>query len=146
MPPVATAAASRPTFDPAPMARDFTPGGLKLEGQYENDRNISYHQLYKDILREVYGPRMPPTQDVIIGHHLTYVIVEKREGFDYQIVQEIPSADALIFDHEVAQCIWGDAWASRLTLLALEPPASRDKLLAELYYGRLLRPRRASAP
>jgi hypothetical protein len=109
-------------------ANDFTKGGLKLEGQYENDRNAESRELFKAIIREAYG-----VQDVIIAHHLTYV---KDEG-DFEYVEEVPSADALIFDHDVARKIWGvDKYKDILVRLALEPIATRDKLLGELYHAR----------
>lgn len=112
--------------------QDFTPSGVKIEGTYENDRNADGSKLFKDIIREAFG-----ITDVIIAHHLVYVKDDKRaDGFDYQVVEEIPSADSLIFDHDVAQKIWGTNFKSILMQLAIEPVASRDKLLAQLYYAR----------
>lgn len=114
------------------QAQDFTPGGVKIEGSYENDRNAANSDLFKAIIREVYG-----VQDVIIAHHLVYVRVETREGFDYQIVEEIPSADALIFDHDIARKLWGADWQGVLRQLACEPVETRDALLATLYHARV---------
>lgn len=111
--------------------KDFSPVGTKLEGNYENDRNADSAELFKAIIREAYG-----VKDVIIAHHLVYVTREKRDGFDYEIVQEIPSADTLIFDHAVARKIWGDQYKSILTRLACEPVETRDTLLHLLYYSR----------
>lgn len=108
-------------------ATDFTIGGTRIEGTYENDRNAESSDLFKAIIRKVYN-----VKDVIVAHHLVYVTVENRDGFDYQIVQEVPSADALIFDHAVAKCLWPDAWQTNLTKLALEPIPTRDALLATL--------------
>jgi hypothetical protein len=114
------------------MQQDYTPTGVKIEGSYENDRNAASSDLFKAMIREAYG-----VQDVIIAHHLVYVRVDKRaDGFDYQIVEEIPSADALIFDHEVAKKLWGDCWKDNLVKLASEPCETRDKLLANLYRSR----------
>ena len=110
---------------------DFTPSGLKIEGPYENDRNAASRDLFKAIICEACG-----AQDVIIAHHLTYVAVEKRDGFDYQVVEEIPSADALIFDHKLAEKIWGKDFKGVLALLAVAPVPERDQLLCRLYYGR----------
>jgi hypothetical protein len=113
-------------------ATDFTPTGVKLEGAYENDRNSENHDLYKAIIREVFG-----VTDVICGHHLVYQIEEKRaDGFTYTYVQEIPSADALIFDHDVARKLWGPGFMTNLVHLACEPVATRDKMLAALFYSR----------
>jgi hypothetical protein len=112
--------------------KDFTPTGLKIEGAYENDRNAVSSDLFKAIIREAYGVR-----DVICGHHLVFERDEKRaDGFTYQIIEEIPSADSLIFDHDVAKVIWGGRWKEVLTDLALEPVSTRDKLLTDLYRTR----------
>jgi len=85
--------------------KDFSENGLKLEGQYENDRNAQSRDLFKAIIREAYG-----CEDVIVAHHLTYVAEEKRvdkdgRAYSFEVVEEIPSADALIFDHDVAKKI-----------------------------------------
>lgn len=109
----------------------FTETGLKVEGTYENTRNTRNRELYGAIIKEAYH-----TDQVIIAHHLTYVTVDKRDGFDYQIVEEIPSADTLIFDHDVAQKIWGEDWSNVLHELAMTPVPERDKRLGELYHSR----------
>lgn len=112
---------------------DFTPSGIKLEGPYENDRNGENADLYKAIIREAYG-----VTDVICGHHLVYQVEDKRaDGFVYTFVEEIPSADTLIFDHEVARKIWGEPkYITVLQHLACVPPEARDKVLRVLYEGR----------
>lgn len=111
---------------------DFTPTGIKIEGQYENHRNGDHSAIFKAMIREAYG-----VTDVICGHHLVYQVEEKRaDGFTYTFVEEIPSADTLIFDHDVASKIWGPNFLDVLVKLACEPIATRDKLLGELYYGR----------
>jgi hypothetical protein len=115
---------------------DFTPKGLKIEGAYENDRNIQSSDLFKAIIREACGAK-----DVIIAHHLTYVVEEEwDDGFKYQIIEEIPSADALIFDHDIARKIWGLDWRDVLARLALTPISERDAELAHLYYRRKNKP------
>jgi len=112
--------------------KDFTPTGVKIDGAYENDRNADSYDLFKAIIKEAYN-----CQDVIIGHHLVHVYQDKRpDGFTYQVVEEIPSADALIFDHDVAKKLWGDSYLNNLSALAMEPVATRDKLLASMYAAR----------
>lgn len=113
-------------------ANDFTPTGIKLEVTYENDRNSENADIYKAIIREAYG-----VQDVICGHHLVYQVEDKRaDGFTYTFVEEIPSADTLIFDHDVAKKIWGANYKTILVSLALEPIATRDQLLGQLFAAR----------
>lgn len=116
--------------------KDFTPTGVKIEGSYENDRNAASSELLKAMLREAYN-----VSDVIIAHHLVFVTVDHRPDdkgvfFDYQVVEEIPAIDTLIFDHEIAAKIWGENFKDVLMQLACEPCTTRDKLLANLYYGR----------
>lgn len=111
---------------------DFTPTGLKLMGSYENDRNSENRELYKAIIREVFG-----VQEVICGHHLVFVIEDKREdGFVYQVTEEVPAADTLIFDHGVMQKLFPHTWQECLMHLALTPTEERDVELAKLYHGR----------
>lgn len=114
------------------LTKDFTPGGTKINGAYENDRNGNSADLFKAVIREAYG-----VKDVIIAHHLVFVREEHRDdGFTYQIVEEVPSADCLLFDHEVARRIWGEEWEAALTRLALTPPEHRDEVFAKMYYNR----------
>lgn len=111
---------------------DVTSTGLRVVGAWENDRNVENAKLYKSIIREVFG-----VTDVIIGHHLVYEVAEKRsDNFTYQIVEEIPSADALIFCHDVAKKLWGVQYKMILARLAIEPEASRDALLQSFYNNR----------
>lgn len=114
-------------------ATDYTPTGLKIEGAYENDRNGENSKLYKAIVREAFD-----VEDVICGHHMVYEKQDKRaDGFTYQVIEEIPSADALIFNHNIAVKIWGQNFKETLAKLACEPVETRDKLLGDLYYSRI---------
>lgn len=113
--------------------QDHTSIGTRIEGAYENDRNSENSECWKAVVREAFA-----VTDVICGHHIVYQVEEKRgDGFTYTFVQEIPSADALIFDHDVARKIWGDGWQHCLTQLALEPIESRDALFATMYQARV---------
>lgn len=110
---------------------------FKLEGPWENDRNQDSRQLFKDILKEAYMEEGATSFDSIIGHHLSYEAhYTGEDGFPYTVVQELPSADSLIFDHDVAKKLWGDGWKEELVLLALTPVEDRDEMLANRYYGR----------
>lgn len=121
-------------YDTKPLTKDISETGIKYEGKYENDRNEVYRELYTDIIREAYGVR-----DVIIGHHLVYQTTEelvdpKTGPYTHTFVQEIPSADALIFDHGVAKKIFGRRWSDILSKLAVEPIETRDILLSTYFY------------
>lgn len=117
-------------------------GNLRMEGTYENIRNRLHKDLFVAILKEVFIDSMPDPDDVMIAHHLT--VVRQDIGVDaatgrtthVEVVEEYPSADTLIFDHEVAKKLWGHRWKAVLMQLAWEPVETRDDLLAKLYYGR----------
>lgn len=91
--------------------------------EFENNRNSANEALFDAMIRIAY----PDTNLVVGAHHIFY----RRDGrLD---AQEIPSADALIFDHFIAQKVWGDRYKAVLTELALEPVATRDALLRRLF-------------
>lgn len=89
----------------------------------ENERNARGAELFKAIIREVYG-----ADNIGIGHHLMFSDGAKTD--------EQPSVDTMIFDHNVAQTLWGADYRDVLVRLALEPQATRDALLADLYNNR----------
>ncbi len=114
---------------------DFTPTGVCIEGAYENDRNAENAQLYKDIIKRAFG-----VTDVIIAHHLVYVVEDRRaDGFAYQVVEEIPAADTLMFDHGIMRKLFGDEYKRVVVELALEPVVTRDALLGQYFYGKFPR-------
>lgn len=107
----------------------YSPGGQRVEGPYENQRNAQSADLFKAIIKEAKG-----VTDVIIAHHLVCVVSEEgKDHFTYTIVQEIPSADTLIFDHDIMSTIFGVSYKEVMKELACEPVESRDKLLRKLY-------------
>ncbi|MBR1173886.1 hypothetical protein JQ617_07970 [Bradyrhizobium sp. KB893862 SZCCT0404] len=94
--------------------------------EFENNRNTANEALFKRMLALAY----PDVDLVVSGHHIFY-----RRAGDPQH-EEIPSADALIFDHTIAQKVWGDGYRDVLTTLVIEPVATRDALLQRLFEGR----------
>lgn len=108
---------------------------LRLFGEYttaqsaldaETKRFTSNADLFEAILREVY----PDITFVAAGHHIMFL----RQGQSLPV--EVASADTLIFDHTIAQKLWGSDYRDVLKILACAPPASRDGVLRVLYYGR----------
>lgn len=65
----------------------------------ENARNKRNAALYVDLLHRAYGCK----QDVLIGHHLNF----QMHG-DITSINEVPSADTLLFDHDVMDKIFGE--------------------------------------
>jgi hypothetical protein len=111
-----------------PHAPELTPQGFRIEGAYENKRNTESSELFRELILEAYG-----ATQCIIAHHLTYVRVENDDGYDLQFVEEIPSADTLIFDVDAAQKLWGHHYEVVLKMLAIMPVPQRDQALASLW-------------
>lgn len=107
--------------------------GIRSEGDCENKRNRAGADVFAAIIREAFN-----VEDVICGHHIIYEQAQKaNNGFVYHDPQEIPSADALIFNHDVARKIWGEAdYMSALKRLVCEPIETRDALLRKMYNSR----------
>jgi len=92
----------------------------------ENKRNTDNTEVFCAVIREAF-----PNVDVAVtGHHLIFT----QNGS--QAPQEIPSADYLIFDHYIAQKIWGSPYLEILSRLSAEPKETRDALFCELYLAR----------
>lgn len=113
-------------MESAAQKKDYQ-NGLRVVGSWENDRNAASRALFTEILKEAYG-----IDQSIIAHHLVYV----KTVDDYTVVEEIPSADALIFNHEIMRKLFGDGFLNVLQTLACEPCETRDAKLAEFYEGR----------
>lgn len=94
-------------------------------GGAENARNERNRTLYTKILRAAGVVGRGP---VVIGHHLIYAAGGK--------LHEIPGADTLIFDHDIAKAVFGAGWAEALTTLALTPTSDRDEVLRDLFNRR----------
>lgn len=93
-------------------------GTLDSEAQRHTD-NLD---LFEAMLRTAY----PDITMIVAGHHIMYM----RAG--HPLPFEIPSADALIFDHAVAEAVWGERFRERLMFLAAEPTERRDAVLRNM--------------
>lgn len=118
---------------------DINAGNLRMEGTYENIRNRLNKDLFVAMLFECFEQSMPDADDIMIAHHLT--VVRQDVGIDaatglkthVEVVEEYPSVDTLLFDHEIARKLWGNKWMRHLTMLAMEPVETRDALALKLY-------------
>lgn len=90
----------------------------------ENARNTDNEALFREMIQLAY----PDADLVVAGHHIFY-----RRG---DVTEEIPSADALIFDHTIAEAVWGTDYDLVLGHLALTPVETRDVELRRLYNTR----------
>jgi hypothetical protein len=87
---------------------------------YENARNKAHAGLYVAIMRAAFGADC----EVLIGHHLTF-----EQGGKLETENEIPSADCLMFDHEVMKRVFGSNAFNIMRALASVPAEKRDSVL-----------------
>jgi hypothetical protein len=89
---------------------------------FENARNKEHAQLYTNLIK-----RAMEGCAVFIGHHLSFEL-----NGDLATENEIPSADCLIFDHEIMTAVFGNQAVEVMKRLAGVPVGERDTLLATM--------------
>ena len=91
---------------------------------YENARNKQHAALYERLMR--IALKSEGTVSILIGHHLCFEIDGKLETEN-----EIPSADCLMFDHDIMFAAFGEDKAIQIMRdLATVESGMRDNLLA----------------
>lgn len=88
---------------------------------YENGRNKTHRALYQAILKIAFPKEETPA---LIVHHLTFTDGGKEPN-------EIPSADTLIFDHDIMGRVFGDDAIPVMIDCARVDCTKREKVLAE---------------
>lgn len=88
---------------------------------FENARNKSHAQAYIDLVKLAFGLDTA----VFIGHHISLEL-----NGDLSTENEIPSADSLIFDHEIMGKVFGEDAIPLVVRLAMVPCGERDEMLA----------------
>jgi hypothetical protein len=63
---------------------------------------------------------------VLVGHHLTFTEQGEEDG------NEIPSADTLLFDHDIMKAVFGNAYMTVMMLLARARTEDREMVLKGL--------------
>ncbi len=90
---------------------------------YENARNKRNAALYERLLKRALGH---DNVAILIGHHLTFEI----DG-DLSTENEIPSADTLMFDHDLMKAVFKTGAISLMALLARLTCDQRDIALTD---------------
>lgn len=85
----------------------------------ENQRNHDGQKTFKRFLARAIG-----ACDVIVAHHIVYLV-------DGEDPDEIPSADTLLFSHELMGAVFGDKAHIIMQTLAGRTPELREKVLAD---------------
>lgn len=88
---------------------------------FENQRNKSNAALYERLLKVALKR---DDVAVLIGHHITFEL-----GGDLSTENEIPSADCLMFDHDLMTSVFGEKAVQIMRVLASLPCEHRDATL-----------------
>lgn len=83
-------------------------------------RNHTNKHLYERLLKIAVAGC-----SVEVGHHVT-IHLGDEDG------NEIPSADAVLFDHDIMQKVFGHSYMSVMLTLASTPTDKRDSVLAAI--------------
>jgi hypothetical protein len=87
----------------------------------ENQRNRAHAPLFEALLKRALGANWV----VLTGHHFLY-----EYGGDARTEGEIPSADTVIFDHEIMTTVFGERAYAIMKAAAETPSTERDALIA----------------
>ncbi len=87
---------------------------------FENTRNKQHAKLYERFLKQALQVN---EVSVLVGHHITFEI-----GGDLETENEIPSADCLMFDHDLMKAVFGEQAMVIMRQLATVPCERRDDL------------------
>lgn len=94
---------------------------------FENERNKKHAALYERLIKLAFKR---DDVAVLIGHHLTFEMDVDGDGkLDIETMNEIPSADTLMFDHDLMRAVFGDRCYPIMRELASVPCDRRDNLL-----------------
>jgi len=89
---------------------------------WENARNKQHAAIYTEIMRRAFGGT--GSVQVLIGHHLTF-----EQNGDLDTENEIPSADCLLFDHEIMGKVFGENAIPLMQALASVPCVAREPIV-----------------
>lgn len=91
---------------------------------FEGKRNRTNAMLYAALITKAYGTEF----EMFIGHHLAY----KPQASAIVTLDEIPSADTLLFDHEIMRANFGPRYIEVMQQLVAQPCEERERLLERL--------------
>lgn len=100
--------------------------------QAENDRNTRHGLLYMEMIKHAFGI----DDTVMVGHHFVFAPTSRLQAGDLSGLNEIPSADTVLFDHDIQTRIFGKYAVQVMQLLATHPVETRDDLARMLFEHR----------
>lgn len=94
--------------------------------QFENDRNTHHGQIFIDLIKRAFRT----DEVVMVGHHFVFEPQEAMQKLDLTQLNEIPSADTLLFDHDIMTAVFGERAVPLMVEMAKVSCVSRDEIIA----------------
>jgi hypothetical protein len=94
--------------------------------QAENDRNTHNGMLYIQLIQRAFGA----DEVVMVGHHFVFEPKADMQALNLHTLNEIPSADTMLFDHDIMGAVFGNEARFVMAHLAMTPRGDRDTVLA----------------
>lgn len=95
--------------------------------QAENDRNTRHGQVFIDLIKRAFGV----DEVVMVGHHFVFEPQAAMTALDLTKLNEIPSADTMLFDHDIMTEVFGDKALGLMTTLAQHRAEERDEIVRQ---------------
>lgn len=114
---------------------------IKSYFKTEAARNRDNAELFEKMVRIAFGDYLA----VIVGHHITFEDTRGAPKDNIATENEIPSADTLLFDHDIMTAVFGDEALTIMQTLATLKPGYREAYVVE-YMRMYQHPKSAHAP
>lgn len=95
--------------------------------QAENDRNTHHGDVFIDLVKRAFGI----DEVVMVGHHFVFEPQSAMTALDLTKLNEIPSADTMIFDHDIMKEVFGDKAIPLMMQLAQVRAEERDAIVRQ---------------
>ncbi len=95
--------------------------------QAENDRNTHNGMIFIEIIKRAFRV----DEVVMVGHHFVFEPQSAMKQLDLTQLNEIPSADTMLFDHPIMIAVFGDEALPLMARLSQVGCEARDALVRE---------------
>lgn len=89
---------------------------------WENERNVHHGAVFIELIQRAFEVG----EVVMVGHHFVFEPKAAMQHLDLTKLNEIPSADTMLFDHEIMTAVFADRAVEIMVALARLPAAKRD--------------------
>jgi hypothetical protein len=92
---------------------------------YENDRNTHHGMIFIEIIKRAFRT----DEVVMVGHHFVFEPESAMRKLNLRKLNEIPSADTMLFDHDIMTAVFGEGAIPLMIEMAKVPCDKRDDIV-----------------